>query len=248
MNIEERQRLYNFFRVAGEYLSGFKSCADYPDFTLLENEPEKIVFTQETETLSILQNLNSMYDEVRNCSACKLCGTRKNAVPGEGPFELSRLSNSVEVMVIGEAPGADEDASGRPFVGAAGRLLDKMLEAIKLSRYTNCYIANVVKCRPPGNRDPQPDETEACRHFLETQITFLKPKLILVLGRVAAKLILETEQGIGQLRGRFFQYKGIPLMPTYHPSALLRNESLKRPAWEDLKIFRNKLIELGGSI
>lgn len=267
MNAEETQRLYHFFRIAGEYFSGFRSGAAYPDFSggiCTESSLDECSL-QSGETAALRQtdsrilqpsgllfqkteNLNSLYEKIRSCSACGLCSTRKNAVPGEGPLELSGLSGSIKVMVIGEAPGADEDSSGRPFVGAAGKLLDKMLEAIKLSRRTNCYIANVIKCRPPGNRDPQPHETAACRHFLEAQIDFLKPKLILILGRVAAKLILESEQGIGQLRGKFFEYKGIPLMPTYHPSALLRNESLKRPAWEDLKLFKNKLIELDGTL
>ena len=163
---------------------------------------------------------------------------------GEGPEELSRLTNSVEVMVIGEGPGADEDRQGRPFVGKAGQLLDKMLEAIQLSRKTNCYITNVVKCRPPQNRDPAPEERSCCAAFLDAQIRLLRPKMILVMGRIAAQHLLQTSDGIGKLRGRFFDYQGIPLMPTYHPSALLRDESLKRPAWEDLKRFRARLHEL----
>ena len=163
---------------------------------------------------------------------------------GEGPEELSRLTNSVEVMVIGEGPGADEDRQGRPFVGRAGQLLDKMLEAIQLSRKTNCYITNVVKCRPPQNRDPAPEERSCCAAFLDAQIRLLRPKMILVMGRIAAQHLLRTSDGIGKLRGRFFDYQGIPLMPTYHPSALLRDESLKRPAWEDLKRFRARLHEL----
>lgn len=186
-------------------------------------------------------SMQEIYAAVAQCSACVLGQTRTHPVAGEGPEELSRLTNSVEVMVIGEGPGADEDRQGRPFVGRAGQLLDKMLEAIQLSRKTNCYITNVVKCRPPQNRDPAPEERSCCAAFLDAQIRLLRPKMILVMGRIAAQHLLQTSDGIGKLRGRFFDYQGIPLMPTYHPSALLRDESLKRPAWEDLKRFRARL-------
>jgi len=147
-------------------------------------------------------------------------------------------------MVIGEAPGADEDAKGEPFVGKAGQLLDKMLLSIGLSRFSNCFIANTIKCRPPQNRDPLPEEDAACSHFLQAQIDLLRPAAILAVGRVAAQHLLKTTDGINRLRGQFFDYQGIPLMPTFHPSALLRDESLKRPAWEDLKKFRGRLLEL----
>lgn len=190
------------------------------------------------------RSMQEIYAAVAQCSACVLGQTRTHPVAGEGPEELSRLTNSVEVMVIGEGPGADEDRQGRPFVGRAGQLLDKMLEAIQLSRKTNCYITNVVKCRPPNNRDPAPEERNCCAAFLDAQIRLIRPKMILVMGRIAAQHLLQTSDGIGKLRGRFFDYQGIPLMPTYHPSALLRDESLKRPAWEDLKRFRAHLHEL----
>ena len=193
---------------------------------------------------TLFRSMQEIYTAVAQCSACVLGQTRTHPVAGEGPEELSRLTNSVEVMVIGEGPGADEDRQGRPFVGRAGQLLDKMLEAIQLSRKTNCYITNVVKCRPPQNRDPAPEERSCCAAFLDAQIRLLRPKMILVMGRIAAQHLLQTSDGIGKLRGRFFDYQGIPLMPTYHPSALLRDESLKRPAWEDLKRFRARLHEL----
>ena len=193
---------------------------------------------------TLFRSMQEIYAAVAQCSACVLGQTRTHPVAGEGPEELSRLTNSVEVMVIGEGPGADEDRQGRPFVGRAGQLLDKMLEAIQLSRKTNCYITNVVKCRPPQNRDPAPEDRSCCAAFLDAQIRLLRPKMILVMGRIAAQHLLQTSDGIGKLRGRFFDYQGIPLMPTYHPSALLRDESLKRPAWEDLKRFRARLHEL----
>jgi len=181
-------------------------------------------------------------DNIQNCKACRLCGTRKNAVPGEGAPEPL-------VMVIGEAPGADEDSSGRPFVGKAGQLLDKMLGSIGLSRESNCFIANIVKCRPPENRDPQPDEIAACAGFLESQIQSLKPRFILCVGRLSAQTLLHSAEPVGKLRGKFMDCKiaglTIPLIATYHPSALLRNEDLKRPSWDDLKLLRAALGQTG---
>ena len=180
-------------------------------------------------------SLETVAADVCGCTACKLSAARTNAVPGEGPQRPL-------VMVIGEGPGADEDATGRPFVGRAGQLLDKMLASIGLSRESNCFIANVIKCRPPGNRDPQPDETAACASFLARQIQLLQPRFILCAGRIAAQTLLNTSTPIGKLRGKFTDYQAgdrtIPFLPTYHPSALLRNEDLKRPAWEDLKLLR----------
>jgi len=170
------------------------------------------------------------------CRACRLGEGRRHAAYGEGvasPF----------VLVVGEGPGAEEDAQGRPFVGPAGQLLDKMLGSVGLSRTTNCYIANIVKCRPPGNREPAPDEREACLPWLERQIEALRPAFILAMGRTAATSLLGSADGIGKLRGRWFERRGIPLLATYHPSALLRDESLKRPAWEDLKMLKYRLGE-----
>ena len=183
--------------------------------------------------------LEKIARKIAVCKRCRLCEGRRNTVPGIG------VPNPL-VLVIGEGPGADEDASGEPFVGKAGQLLDKMLGAINLSRHTNCFIANIVKCRPPNNRDPMPDEAEACRSFLDAQISVLKPKMILTVGRIAVQNILNTTTGINKLRSQFFEYRDIPLLPTYHPSALLRNEEMKRPAWEDLKKFRARLEEITG--
>jgi DNA polymerase len=183
-------------------------------------------------------SLEQIAADVRACSACRLCETRKNAVPGEGPLKPL-------VMVIGEGPGADEDATGRPFVGRAGQLLDKMLASIGLFRESNCFIGNVIKCRPPGNRDPQPDERAACAGFLERQIQLLQPRFILCAGRISAQALLDSPEPIGRLRGKRFDYQSggnsIPLFAMYHPSALLRSEDLKRPAWEDLKLLRSAL-------
>ena len=181
--------------------------------------------------------LEEVNAKIMRCTRCQLARTRNNVVPGQGVTKPL-------VLVVGEGPGADEDAKGLPFVGKAGILLDKMLAAIKLDRKTNCYIANIVKCRPPENRNPLPEEQAACFSFLEAQIHILKPKMILCMGKIAAEKMLNQQLPITQYHGHFFEYQGIPLMPTYHPSALLRNEQLKRPAWEDLKGFRRKLDEI----
>lgn len=188
---------------------------------------------QNAETLPEIQNIAKKISECQNCI---LSQTRKNTVPGEG------VQNPL-VMVIGEGPGEEEDLSGRPFVGKAGQLLDKMLSAISLDRRLNCYIANIVKCRPPRNRTPMIDEAQACKGFLQAQLHVLKPKYILAMGRTAVQNLLETSDGINALRGKWFSCNGIPLMATYHPSALLHDVSLKAPAWQDLKFFRKRLID-----
>ena len=190
--------------------------------------------------LNSMANFSSLEEialAVKNCSSCGLCTTRKNTVSGMGVVHPA-------VLVIGEGPGADEDATGLPFVGKAGQLLDKMLASISLWRTTNCFIANIVKCRPPANRDPLPEESQACAKYLNAQIALLKPKMILLLGRIALHNLLNTSEGISKVHGKWLSYQGIPVMAIYHPSALLRNESLKAPAWEDLKEFRNRLKQI----
>lgn len=191
---------------------------------------------QAHDVVSDQDSLDAIAEEIKNCTACRLAGTRNCPVPGEG-------STEPVLLVIGEGPGAEEDRCGRAFVGRAGQLLDKMLAAIGIDRNTNCFITNVVKCRPPQNRDPLPDETGPCAPFLSRQIRQLKPTAILAVGRVPAHSILNCENSLGSLRGHFHEFMGIPTLVTYHPSALLRNENLKRPAWEDLKLLRSFLLE-----
>jgi DNA polymerase len=254
MTAEEKTALAQFLDLAGDYLGeGYRSPERGYSFTddgppAPGGGPEPAPLSRAASSRAGPDTLESIAAEIRACAACPLSRTRKNAVPGEGA-EFPR------VMVIGEGPGAEEDSSGRPFVGKAGRLLDDMLASrgqIGLYRDKNCFIANVVKCRPPGNRDPLPEETAACAPFLARQIKVLKPLLILTVGRIPTQTLLNTGEGIGKLRGRFYDYRVpgldepwiIPLLPTYHPSALLRNEELKRPAWEDLKILRAKISEI----
>ena len=173
--------------------------------------------------------------ELGECTRCKLHRTRHTIVFGEGN-EQARL------MFVGEGPGAEEDAQGRPFVGEAGALLTRMIQAIGLQRH-QVYIANIVKCRPPGNRDPEEDEIAACVPFLWQQIEALQPRVICALGRVAAQTLLGTTQGITQLRGRFHRIRGVLILPTYHPAYLLRTPSKKREAWIDLQMVQQELGE-----
>lgn len=191
----------------------------------------------ESSTQSSKTTMEEIATKIARCTRCSLARTRNNVVPGMGV-------ENPDVLVIGEGPGYDEDKQGLPFVGKAGILLDKMLAAIGLDRKTNCYIANIVKCRPPQNRDPFPQEQDACFSFLEAQINILKPKMILCMGKISSNKMLNQESPIGTLRRQIFEYNNIPLMVTYHPSALLRNEQLKRPAWDDLKMFKAKLDEI----
>lgn len=174
--------------------------------------------------------LDDIAEAARRCELCTLFRTAKQAVPGQGNPEA-------DFVCVGEAPGANEDEQGVPFVGQAGQLLTKILAAINLSR-EDVFICNVLKHRPPGNRNPTPDEVAACSPYLVRQIELLKPKVIVALGTFAAQTLLQTKEPIGKLRGRIHRYYGVPLIVTYHPAALLRNPSWKRPTWEDVQLAR----------
>jgi DNA polymerase len=169
----------------------------------------------------------ALRQSVRECRRCVLCERRKQAVFGVG-------SESATWLFVGEGPGADEDEKGEPFVGQAGKLLDGMLAAMKLKRGREVYIANVVKCRPPGNRVPAPEEAAACAPYLDRQVELVAPKIIVALGKTAATRLTGSEASLGSLRGRVHAYRGIPLVVTYHPAYLLRNLPDKAKAWEDL--------------
>ncbi len=171
---------------------------------------------------------------VASCTACGLCKQRKQAVFGVG-------AESGPWLFIGEGPGADEDEQGEPFVGQAGKLLDAMMAALGIKRGREVYIANVVKCRPPGNRTPTPEEAAACAPFLDRQIELISPKVIVALGKTAATRLLQTEASLGSLRGRVHRYRGTPLVVTYHPAYLLRTLLDKAKAWEDLLLARSTL-------
>lgn len=259
MTRNEKLEIYNLLKTASDSIFGFSSPS-FPQETpnlvddvvsanksvntlsveeilKSDNKNENINNEETSDSQKIKTRLENIDKKIKACNRCRLCEGRTNTVSGMGvtkPF----------VLVVGEGPGEQEDLSGLPFVGAAGQLLDKMLAAINLSRETNCYIANVVKCRPPRNRIPLNDECDACISFLQAQIAVLKPKAILAAGSTAVKNLLKTSNGVIKLHGQLLSYNGIPLLTTYHPSALLHDASNKRIAWEDLKIFRAKLLEL----
>lgn len=177
-----------------------------------------------------------LLDEVYACQKCRLCQTRGNVVPGEG-------NPNAPIMFIGEGPGRDEDIQGRPFVGRSGELLTRMIRAIGLER-EDVYICNIVKCRPPQNRNPEPDEAAACLNYLRAQVALVRPKIIVLLGKVACRYTLQQEISVMRDHGKWFERKGVWFMPTYHPSALLRDPSKKREAWDDFQKIREKLAEI----
>ena len=185
---------------------------------------------------NIQKKWDNLFNVMYSCRRCPLARYRTNLVPGEG-------NPKADLMFIGEGPGRDEDLSGRPFVGAAGQLLDKMIAAIGMKR-EDVYIANIVKCRPPGNRVPKEEEALACLPYLRRQVYLIKPKIIVCLGATALKYIIDPEARITRVRGQWVERKGYWLIPTYHPAALLRDPAKKYEAWEDFKKIRNKLKEL----
>ncbi|MEX2530390.1 MAG: uracil-DNA glycosylase [Gemmatimonadota bacterium] len=178
------------------------------------------------------------YDELREaalvCTRCRLAGERNQVVFSDG-------NPDARVMVVGEAPGANEDRTGLPFVGAAGKLLDLLLRGVGLSRKDSVYICNVLKCRPPGNRNPRPDEIETCAPWLHRQIELVRPEVILAVGTFAGQLLSGRESPLGKLRGEVYSYQGTPLVVTYHPAALLRNSRWTRATWHDLQLLRRVL-------
>jgi len=209
-----------------EVISDLKSYLQYlkgmgiTSLPVSENISEKVIRPE-------ILTLADVRKELGDCKRCKLHQTRRTIVFGEG-------NERATLMFIGEGPGYDEDVQGRPFVGKAGQLLTKIIESINLPR-EDVYIANIIKCRPPQNRNPEPDEIESCNPFLMKQIRVIQPKIICALGAFAAQTLLKTDTKITALRGKFFELEGIKVIPTYHPAFLLRNPERKREVWEDMK-------------
>jgi DNA polymerase len=222
-------------RALGEH--GQETPGAGPDFASASSPktatPDNEVGSRRTERIAALEWRDFAAD-VDACTACGLARTRKKSVPGVGDVRA-------EWLFVGEAPGSEEDAKGEPFVGQAGKLLDNMLAALKMRRGENVYIANVLKCRPPNNRTPEPREIEACRPYLDRQIALIGPKLVVALGKSAATTLLGVDATIASLRGRVHRYRGVPLVVTYHPAYLLRNLPDKEKAWEDLLFARRTL-------
>ena len=190
-------------------------------------------------TASHLATLDAVADAIAACNACSLWSTATKSVPGHG-------NPKAKFVCVGEAPGATEDATGLPFVGRAGDLLTKILEAVHLKR-EDVFICNVLKHRPPANRNPEPDEIAACSPFLMQQLALLKPHVILALGTFASQTLLQTKEPIGRLRGQIHRFHGVPLIVTYHPAALLRNSNWKRPTWEDVQLARRVFDNASGA-
>ena len=207
-----------------------KGCPPIPGPGIAVESPEHALLGDDLVALSTLEEVA---ERIRTTHCCALCPHRTNAVPGEGNPEA-------KLFLVGEGPGATEDAQGRPFVGQAGNLLNGILEAIELPR-DSVYITNIVKCRPPQNRKPLPDEIAACIPYLHRQIEIVKPKVILALGGTAGETLLGVRKSLGELRGKVHTYNGIPLIVTYHPAALLRNPHWKKPTWDDVRIARQLL-------
>jgi len=205
--------------IESERLAGIDAIC-FPEKGKEENMPREM-------ELKILEK------EALKCRRCPLSKTRTNVVFGEG-------DPKAKLMFIGEAPGADEDMQGRPFVGRAGQLLTKIIESMGLER-EDVFIGNILKCRPPGNRNPLPSEIAVCKAYLEKQIDLIKPEVICALGKFAAQTLLDTETPISRLRGKFYDYRGVKLMPTYHPAYLLRNPGEKKDVWEDMKKVAKEL-------
>ncbi len=231
---EEKEISLKMNRAAGNAAAGTASAVpSAPSASTFEENAPYPAASPAARGASALE-LQSLAKVVSSCVTCRLCKTRKQTVFADG-------SPDARIMFIGEAPGADEDAQGVPFVGRAGQLLTRMIEdGMGLPR-SSVYIANVLKCRPPDNRNPEPDEIAACRGYLERQIDLVKPEVLVALGKFAAHFLLETEEGIMRLRGKWGSYRGIPVMPTFHPSFLLRQPAQKKEAWEDLLAVLGRL-------
>lgn len=198
----------------------------------------KVIYSDDHD-LSGIKSLDELKDLAHGCARCGLRAGCSGVVFGEG-------NPGARLMLIGEGPGADEDRLGRPFVGKAGQLLDKILEAVGLERFAHTYIANVVKCRPPGNRAPRPEEAEQCLPWLYRQIELVSPGIIVLLGSTALINLIDPEARITRMRGQWLVSKsGIKIMPTYHPAALLRDTSKKRPVWEDFQKVRDEYLRKG---
>ncbi|MBN2028981.1 uracil-DNA glycosylase [bacterium] len=222
----------DMMKQAGKYLDYQKDL--FGEELFLEN-PDIFQGNQHSHSFG---TLNELKEAIQDCQKCPLSETRTHLVFGCG-------NEHANLILIGEAPGRDEDLQGEPFVGRAGQLLDKILAAIGFQR-KEIYIGNILKCRPPNNRDPLPEEIALCMPHLMKQIDIIQPKIILALGRISAQTLLKTSASLGQLRSETLDFKGIPLMVTYHPAALLRNPHWKQPVWEDVQRLRNLYDEIVG--
>ena len=229
---DPRNELARYLRQQGEMYGNVLYADDYEGPIVLAQEPDAREMVQSSIPVDFRQvkSLDTFYTQIHTCTNCALGFTRTKFVFGSG-------NSNAHIMVIGEAPGADEDEQGLPFVGKEGELLTKVLEAINLTR-DEVYICNILKCRPPNNRKPLVSETDQCEPYLWKQIELIKPRFILALGLTAANTLLKNKESMTNLRGKIHDYHGIKTLVTYHPAALLRNPEWKKLAWEDVKLLR----------
>ena len=218
---QQEQLGHHIFVESGSSISRMEESQTHQESRIMSIHPQ----WNQSESLPIL------HEGIHTCMECRLGTTRTSFVFGSG-------NPNADIMIIGEAPGADEDAQGLPFVGAAGKLLTKILEAIELSR-DEVYIANIIKCRPPENRRPEKDEIAQCEPYLQKQIELIKPAFILALGLTAVNTLFKKTHQMQDIRGKLMNYHGVSLLATYHPAALLRNPNWKKPAWEDVQLLRS---------
>ncbi|MFN3872162.1 MAG: uracil-DNA glycosylase family protein [Ignavibacterium sp.] len=236
--LKDQQNIFGDYLFEEKLTSSKNYYEEIPPVVEVIREPveETVNLFEEIDDWRNAKTLDELNNLIKNCTKCELHKNRNNFVFGSG-------NPDADVMVIGEGPGAEEDKQGLPFVGRAGQLLTDILKAIKFER-NEVYIANIVKCRPPENRTPLPEEMETCIPYLKKQIALIKPKMILCLGLTAAKGLLRKKESLTALRGKFFDYEGIKVMVTFHPAALLRNPNWKRDCWEDVKKFRKMYDEI----
>jgi uracil-DNA glycosylase family 4 len=236
--LKDQQNIFGDYLFEEKLLKVNAEYDEIPEVIEIIHEPvdETVNLFQAEEVWQNAKSLDELNRLIKDCTNCVLHKNRTNFVFGSG-------NPNAKVMVIGEGPGAEEDKQGLPFVGRAGQLLTDILKAIKFER-DEVYIANIVKCRPPENRTPLPEEMETCIPYLKKQIELIKPKMILCLGLTAAKGLLRKKESLTALRGKFFDYEGIKVMVTFHPAALLRNPNWKRDCWEDVKKFRKMYDEI----
>jgi uracil-DNA glycosylase family 4 len=232
---ESYERMLQAFALTRNFLLQQVELGFDEVYTQAKSKKKTTIKTPEVIFPNALVNF---HNRIKSCTKCRLAQSRNKFVFGSG-------NPDADLMLVGEGPGREEDLRGKPFVGAAGQLLDKMLAAIHFKR-DDIFISNMVKCRPPENRDPLPDEIETCKPYLFEQIRLIRPKIILALGRIAGQALLETKSALGQLRGRVHDWKGIELMVTYHPAALLRYQQYKKPTWEDLQLLEKEYRKLVG--
>lgn len=230
--LEQQKQVYgDGFVISREKFNSIKNLSDSPVLKKIELKTESKPSMEKNNNTDLPESLNDYLIKIKDCQNCPLGKTRTNFVFGVG-------NANADLMLVGEAPGAEEDRLGEPFVGRAGKLLNKILDSINFKR-EDVFIGNILKCRPPGNRDPLEEEVRECEPYLHDQIKIIQPKVLLALGRISAQTLLKSGESLTSFRGKLHYYQGIPMLVTYHPAALLRNPNWKYPTWDDVRFLKN---------